>query len=48
MNEIANLKDFMTHKVRGEDRYLVPLFVERVNGKYILQHIKVVLANMTY
>ena len=36
MNEIADIKDFMTHKVRGEDRYLVPLFAERVNGKYIL------------
>lgn len=36
MNNIANLKDFMTHKLRGEDKYLVPLFAERVNGKYIL------------
>ncbi len=36
MEESIDLKDFMTHKVRGEDRYLIPLFVERINGKYIL------------
>ena len=33
---LNDLFDYMTHKVRGEDRYLRPLFAERVNGKYII------------
>jgi hypothetical protein len=32
----CSLVEFMTHKVRGEDRYHIPLFVEKVNGRYIL------------